>query len=81
MVVVMPASGMILGCMSIVRGIVGVLSITDRVHNVIVVAGVGCIIGGLAGMVSVVRSMMALRIRTRMVVFMMTMVCAQRHSD
>ena len=80
-VIVMSASGMILCCMGIVIRFLGMLRVLNGVHNVIVVAGVGCIIGGVAGMIAVVRSVMARRICTLMVFFMMTMVGAQRHSE
>ncbi len=76
-----PAAGMILCCMSPVRRVMGMLRVLDGVHNVIIVAGVGCIICGLAGMVSVVRSMVALSIRPLMIVFVMAMVGAQRQGD
>ena len=77
----MPVAGMVLRCMSIVRRVVGMLGITDRVDNILKPAGVSRLMCGFAGMAAVVRSMVALCIRPRMIVGVMVIFRTQRRGD
>ncbi|CAN5892409.1 hypothetical protein BH11VER1_BH11VER1_01110 [soil metagenome] len=73
----MTSAGMVLGCTSIVRRVVGMLGITDRVNIIAVSTGVRCLMGGFAGMIAVVRSVVARFICTRMIVFVVPITSPQ----
>ncbi|CAN5892697.1 hypothetical protein BH11VER1_BH11VER1_01200 [soil metagenome] len=57
------------------------LGITDRVKKIAESTGVRCLMCGFAGMIAVVRSMVARLIRTRMIVFVMPITSPQRRSN
>ena len=79
--VAMPSAGMTLCCMGIVRCVVGMPGISDRVNHQAVAAGMRCRVGSLAGMAAVVRGVVPLRIRTRMIICVMVIFGPQRSGN